>query len=110
MAKQAAARPQTLDALQTELHELPARVGQVRAEMVQTLNWSTHLLTVVQQELRTLPVAETSVQQEREHLAQSIVEIQEALARQAADGQRFEARLQQLIADLARHLGSGTAP
>jgi len=105
MADQSDAKPQSLGNLQTGLHELPARVGHVRAEMAQTLNWSKHLLTVVQQELRTLPVAEGPVQREREALAQSIVEIQEALAWQAADGQRFEARLQQLIAELSRHFG-----
>jgi chromosome segregation ATPase len=109
MAEQSDAMQQSLDNLQTELHQLPARVGHARAEMVQALNWSQHLLTVVQQELRTLPVAEEAGQRERAALAQSITELQEAIARQAADGQRFEAQLQRLIAELARHFGLGEA-
>ena len=105
MVERSEARPQSLEALQTELHQLPARVAHCRAEMQQTLNWSKHLLTTVQEELLKLPVSESAAHREREHLTQSIAEIQQMLARQAADGQQFEARLQRLIADLHTHFG-----
>ena len=105
MAERSEAKPQSLEALQTELHQLPARVAHSRAEMQQTLNWSKHLLTTVQEELLKLPVPESAAHREREHLTQSIAEIQQMLARQAADGQQFEAQLQRLIADLHTHFG-----